>query len=103
MAYLNQAAGLARQEGAGATGTADIAALAVTAAKALTFVSSEQTGTGSSQNVAHGLGATPTKVLVSMTEYSGSGAADIAEGTHTSTNVVVTVTSGVKFKVFAWA
>jgi hypothetical protein len=68
------------------------------------FISSEQTGTGSAQNVAHALGVAPTKVLVVPTEHPGTpdtGAFDIAEGTHTSTNVVVTVTANVKFKVFA--
>lgn len=87
-------------------GTADIAAGAVTFAKAKVFISAETTGTGSSQNVAHGLGATPAGVLVVPTEHPGTpdtGAFDIAEGTHTSTNVVVTVTANVKFKVFAWA
>lgn len=65
------------------------------------FKSTEQTGTGSSQNVAHGLGRAPKKVMVMVTEYSGTGAFDIAEGAHTSTNVVVTVTSGLKFVVVA--
>ena len=67
------------------------------------FISAETTGTGSAQNVAHGLGVTPTVVLVSLTELPASLAAgaDIAEGTHTATNVVLTVTSGVKFKVLA--
>ena len=113
MAYLNEAAGAARERAAGAIGTADIAAggvgtsdlaaSAVTRAKALVFISTEQTGTGSAQNVAHGLGVAPTGgVLVSVTEAAGD-AFDVAEGTHTSTNVVVTVTSGVKFKVLAWA
>jgi hypothetical protein len=70
------------------------------------FSSSEQTGTGSSQNVAHGLGVTPTHVLVSVTELPDAAAEtgfDVAEGTHTSTNVVVTVTNTVKFKVLAIA
>jgi len=70
------------------------------------FASTEQTGTGSSQNVAHGLGVAPTLVIVTVTEHPGTpdtGAFDIAEGTHTTTNVVVTVTTGVKFKVYAWA
>lgn len=126
MAYLNPTAG-ARREGAaaaisaadlapdsvaaseiaaGAVGTAELAANAVTKAKAPVFVSTEQTATGSSQNVAHGLAATPAAVLVVPTEHPGTpdtGAFDIAEGTHTSTNVVVTVTANVKFKVFAWA
>lgn len=126
MAYLDPTAG-AKREGAasalsasdlapdsvaaseiaaGAVGTSELAALAVTKAKALTFFSAEQTGTGSSQNVAHGLAAVPAGVLVVPTEHPGTpdtGAFDIAEGTHTTTNVVVTVTANVKFKVMAWA
>lgn len=80
----------------------------VTFAKAKAFVSTEQTGTGSAQNVAHGLGAAPSAVLVSITEIpdaviDANAGVDVAEGTHTTTNVVLTVTSGVKFKVLAWA
>ena len=85
-----------------ANGAVTIANLAVTKAKALVFVSTEQTGTGSSQNVAHGLAAVPAAVLIAVTESDGN-AFDVAEGAHDGTNVVVTVTSGVKFKVFAWA
>lgn len=65
------------------------------------FVSAEQVGTGSAQNVAHGLGVAPSKVLISATEFGSN--VNIAEGTHTATNVVLTVTSGVKFKVLAFA
>jgi hypothetical protein len=65
------------------------------------FISAETTGTGSAQNVAHGLGVIPSAVIIAPTEYSGTGAFDIAEGTHTTTNIVVTVTSGLKFKVLA--
>lgn len=85
--------------------TADLADLAVTAAKALVFVSTEQTGTGSAQNVAHGLGATPSKVLIVPTDLTPAtvGSYVATEGSHTSTNVVVTVTTSKKFKVFAWA
>lgn len=82
------------------------AAASVTYAAAKVSISAETTATGSAQNVAHGLGTTPTGVLVVPTEHPGTpdtGAFDIAEGTHTSTNVVLTVTANVKFKVFAWA
>lgn len=67
------------------------------------FVSSEQTGTGSSQNVAHGLGVVPTRVLVTYTDLTPAtaGSVNVTYGSHTSTNVVVTVTSGKKFLVFA--
>ena len=76
----------------------------ITFAKAKVFVSTEQTGTGASQNVAHGLGVTPAAVLVAPTDTSPSttGAYTVVEGSHGATNVVVTVTSGKKFKVLAW-
>jgi hypothetical protein len=86
-------------------GTAELEDEAVTFAKAAVFVSTEQTGTGSAQNVAHGLGDEPSAVLIVVTEHPGTpdtGAFDVAEGAHTSTNVVVTVTADVKFKVLAW-
>lgn len=70
------------------------------------FVSAETTATGSAQNVAHGLGVVPRYILVTPTEHPGTpdtGAFDVAEGTHTSTNVVLTVTINVKFKVLAIA
>jgi hypothetical protein len=77
---------------------------AATAAKAGIFVSTEQIGTGAVQNIAHGLTVTPTKVLVSVTDdtaVDGTGGYTITEGAHDGTNVVVTVSLGVKFKVLA--
>jgi predicted RecA/RadA family phage recombinase len=69
------------------------------------FLSTEQTGTGSSQNVAHGLGVIPEMIIVYPTDTAPAttGAYTMVEGSHTSTNVVVTVTTGKKFKVFALA
>lgn len=67
------------------------------------FISAEQTGNGSAQNVAHGLGVIPGKVMVALT--GGPGAytqPTITEGTHTSTNAVVTVTSSWKYRVIAF-
>lgn len=64
------------------------------------FVSTEQTGTGSSQSIAHPLGNTPTFVFVSFTNIPAGGAV-VTEGTHTTSNIVVTATSGAKFKVLA--
>lgn len=67
------------------------------------FLSAQQTGTGASQNVAHGLGLTPAGVLVSCTDNSSSANIfTVVEGTHDATNVKVTVTSGAKFKVLAF-
>lgn len=88
--------------------TAKLAALAVTKAKALVFFSAEVTATGASQNVAHGLGVVPAGVLIVPTKgHDGAGAAgtefpDSTEGVHTTTNVLVTVEAGAKFKVMAW-
>lgn len=77
----------------------------VTFAKSKMFVSTEKTGTGSSQNIAHGLGVAPSAVLIVPTDTSPTTAGDYTatEGTHTTTNVVATVTSGKKFKVWAMA
>lgn len=93
------------QLGALAVTTAKVADGAVTFAKAKVFVSAEQTGTGSEQNVAHGLGATPSAVFVAPTDTAPATAGDytVSEGTHDGTNVKVTVTTGKKFKVLAWA
>lgn len=90
---------------AGNVVTADLADGSVTKAKAAVFFSAETTATGSAQNVAHGLGVAPAGVLIVPTDTSPAvaGVYTVVEGTHTSTNVVVTVTSGKKFKVFAWA
>jgi|TARA_B100001750_G_scaffold239658_1_gene248041 hypothetical protein len=83
--------------------SADIKDGEVKAVDMAIFVSSEQTGNGSAQNVAHGLGIAPSKVLIAPTEFGASVAVDIAEGTHTATNVVCTVSNGVKYKVLAFA
>lgn len=77
-----------------------------TAAGLAMSVSAEQTATGSAQDVAHGLGVVPSAVVVIPTEHSGTpdtGAFDIAEGAHDATNVKVTITADVKFKVLAFA
>ena len=66
------------------------------------FKSTEQTGNGSPQNVAHGLGVTPSVVMIIPSNLTG-GAYVVTEGTHTSTNVVVTVTNGEKYLVVAYA
>lgn len=85
--------------------TAKVADGAVTVAKMKAFKSSEQTGTGVAQNIAHGLGSTPALVIVYPTDTSvvTEGVYVVSEGTHTSTDVVVTVTSGKKYVVVAFA
>jgi predicted RecA/RadA family phage recombinase len=85
--------------------TAKIADSGVTFAKAAMFVSTEQTGDGTEQSVAHGLGAVPAAVLIVPTDTAPATAGDYtsAQGTHTSTNVLVTVTNGKKYVVWAMA
>lgn len=82
-----------------AVGTANIQAQAVTYAKSALFIANGETGTGSSQNIAHGLGVVPSKVFIAFEGSTSSQA--VTYGTHTTTNVVVTVTNGAKFSVFA--
>jgi predicted RecA/RadA family phage recombinase len=69
------------------------------------FKSTEQTGTGSAQNVAHGLGVTPGTVIIFPTDTSPAttGTYVVTEGTHDGTNVVVTVTTSKKFKAVAFS
>lgn len=66
------------------------------------FVSTEQTGTGSEQTIAHGLGRTPTSVFVSITDDNSGAGFTITEGSHDGTNVAVTVTDSAKYKVLAF-
>lgn len=64
------------------------------------FTSTEQTGTSASQNIAHGLGSTPSLVWWAPSGLSG-GACTFVPGAHDATNVKMTVTTGEKFYVFA--
>jgi len=68
------------------------------------FVSTEQTGTGAPQNIAHGLGVIPSDVLVVPTDLAPATTGDytVTEGAHDATDVIVTVTIDKKFKVVAW-
>lgn len=74
----------------------------MTKAKAKVFFSTEQTGNGNPQNVAHGLGAIPAAVLIVPSDCPDSAWA-LAQGAHDATNVVVTATNLLKYYVFAWA
>ncbi len=72
------------------------------------FLSTEQTGTGAGQNLAHGLGGIPAAVAIFQTgdgrgtyNVGGTLPVSIVEGTHTTTNVVVTVTEYVKYRALA--
>ena len=70
------------------------------------FILDEVVGTGVEQDVPHGLGHVPSEVAAAVSyvpevEY-GSGTArayEIVYGEHTDTDVKVTATSGVRFKL----
>lgn len=68
------------------------------------FVSAEQTGTGSAQNIAHTLGVVPSKVVVIPTDLTPAtvGQYSAVQGTHTAANCIVTVTTGKKYVVQAF-
>ncbi len=85
-------------------GTTDIRVLVNADRTPDVFVSTELTGTGSAQNVAHGFGSVPTKIFIAPTDLTPAtvGQYVVTEGAHTATNVVVTVTTGKKFKVLAF-
>ncbi len=70
------------------------------------FVSAETTATGgANQEVAHTLGRVPAVAVVVITELPVglAGAVDVAYGTHTNVNCLVTVTATAKFKILALA
>lgn len=66
------------------------------------FLSSQQTGTGSAQNIAHGLGVTPNLVFAIPDDIGGGGVFSASYGSHDSTNVVVTFSNGQKYRVVAF-
>ena len=69
------------------------------------FQSTQQTGNGTQQTLAHGLGVVPSKVIVevdSLPIFDPTAATTlITQGTHTSTNVLITALSGLKYRVLA--
>ena len=69
------------------------------------FVSTVQTGTGSAQTIAHGLGVVPLLVFVTPVDLSPAtvGLITVVEGTHDATNLTVTVTTTKTFKIVAIA
>ncbi len=81
---------------------ADILAGSIQGDRIDVFKSAEITGTGSNVDTAHGLGHTPTIVIVTITENDGT-AVDIVQGTHDATNVKVTVPdSAIKYTIVAF-
>jgi len=68
---------------------------------ASTFKSTEQTGTGNPQTVAHGLGSTPVLFYAVPSNLTG-GAYVVSAESADATNVTLTVTLGEKFKIIAF-
>jgi hypothetical protein len=66
-----------------------------------TFLSAEVTGNGSAQSTAHGLATIPTLVFAIPSNLT-AGAFVVAYGTHTTTDAVVTVTNGEKYRIVAF-
>ncbi len=62
---------------------------------------SDVTGTGSLQNIAHGLGRSPLLVIVIPQVNTGGADINIVEGAHDATNVKVTAPATTKFRVLA--
>lgn len=80
---------------------ADLANSTIEAGKISYFKSAETTGTGSEANIPHGLGRTPSLVIVVPTDNNDGLAFNIAEGTHDGTNVKVNASSNCNFVVYA--
>jgi len=64
------------------------------------FISPVQTGTGEEQEITHDLGGTPTAVLFSVLKV-GTDGGEVTPGTHTTTKIRATATSGMKYQVIA--
>lgn len=99
----------ATQIAAGAVTETKLAADAVSSGQLKSFVSGQVVGTGAAQNIAHGLAEIPAEVLFTIEEgHNGAGAAGIqvpviTQGAHTSTNLVVTVSTAAKVRAIAFA
>lgn len=66
------------------------------------WLSAELTGTGSAQSTAHTLEKVPERVLAFLTGGPSSYAQPtITQGTHTAAEVILTVTTGWKYRVLA--
>ena len=76
---------------------------AVDTSKLNIFASTEQTGDGTEQDIAHGLGVVPSTVLVIPSLNKDGADCSFAQGTHGTANVKVTATTGAKYYVIAIA
>lgn len=65
------------------------------------FASAEITGNGAAQATAHGLAAAPAKFFAVVTEHTDLQSVDIGAITADATNLSVTVTNGIKYRLYA--
>lgn len=86
--------------GTGAVTTAKLGAASVEASKLAVFKSTEQTGTGASQDIAHGLVTVPGLVMI-LPSGIASATDTFVEGATDATNVKVTASTGAKYFVVA--
>jgi hypothetical protein len=89
----------------GAVTTTELGAAAVTKAKAKMFISGNITGDGAPQVTAHGLGVDPTTANIFFSVISTAAAGDFAFTSLSTdaTNVTVTATNTIIYRIMAWA
>ncbi len=80
---------------------ADITNSTIQAGKISFFESTEQTGTGAEQSIAHGLGRTPALVILIPTKVVVIGDDTFVKGVADGTNVKATVTLNAKYIIVA--
>lgn len=74
----------------------------INASALISFESTVQTGTGANLNIAHGKSKAPLMVWWALSDTNAIALPYVfTPGTHDATNIVMNVTTGVKFKVFA--
>ncbi len=66
------------------------------------FLSTGIDGTGSEVDTAHGLGRTPTCVVVYLTQKDDGATVELVEGTHDGTNIKVNAPTTVKYGILAF-
>lgn len=101
----NVFAGLYSIDGAGKVWGTD--PIAVRPGAVRRFVSSVQTGSGSEESIAHGLGIAPSLVIVeiralpALPDIATTPATLVSKGTHTSAHLKITALAGLEFTVTA--
>lgn len=82
--------------------TGNVSGTAGALASGATFLSTQQTGNGSEQSIAHGFGQVPRIAFAIPDDIGGGGVFQVSYGTHDATNVKVTFSNGQKYRVVAF-